>query len=111
MRRDRERRIYKLFVTRNSEYLMRGDVCVGVRDRRSGTWSIDHEAVTQVVATMVHRQGERVRMHSFTPRVGSALYFARGPVLTSSVRAVRRPDRATYDDWRRAIDSLPVAAE
>jgi hypothetical protein len=34
----KERRIHRIFVTRNSEYHVRRNVCVGVRDRRSGEW-------------------------------------------------------------------------
>lgn len=40
-----ERRRHRVFLTRNTEYHLRGDECVGVRDRGSGLWLCDHPAL------------------------------------------------------------------
>ena len=39
------RRRHRLFVTRHTEYHLRDDECVGVRDRDSGRWVRDHAAL------------------------------------------------------------------
>jgi hypothetical protein len=36
---------YRVFLTRKSEYHVRGNVCFGVRDRRTGSWRSDHWAL------------------------------------------------------------------
>ena len=40
-----ERRKHRLFVTQNTEYHLREETCVGVRDLWSGRWREDHPAV------------------------------------------------------------------
>ena len=42
-----DRRIHKVYVTRNTEYHLRKDQCVAVRDRRSGEWLRAHLALKQ----------------------------------------------------------------
>ena len=38
----KERRRHRLFVTQNTEYHLREQLCVGVRDLWSGRWRDDH---------------------------------------------------------------------
>jgi hypothetical protein len=40
-----DRRHHRVFFTRHTEYHLRDDECVGVRDRESGQWLIDHAAL------------------------------------------------------------------
>ena len=40
-----ERRRHRIFVTRNTEYHFRDDVCVAVRDRRTGSFLQGHLAL------------------------------------------------------------------
>ncbi len=86
----------RLFITRNREYMIQDEVCVGVRDRRTGAW-LHHSAVTQR-ASMVRSHGGRVVAHPLSARVGSSLYFPAGPVVTSKVRQVRNASRQTTTD-------------
>ncbi|NVB37644.1 hypothetical protein G6O69_07355 [Pseudenhygromyxa sp. WMMC2535] len=39
------RRRHRVFFTRHSEYHLRNDECVGVRDRSTGMWMVDHAAL------------------------------------------------------------------
>ena len=40
-----DRRRHRVFYTNHTEYHLRDDECVGVRDRESGHWLIDHAAL------------------------------------------------------------------
>lgn len=40
-----DRRRHRVFYTNHTEYHLRDDECVGVRDRDSGQWLIDHAAL------------------------------------------------------------------
>lgn len=40
-----DRRRHRMFITQNTEYHLRKDVCVGVRDRRTGRWYRHHAAL------------------------------------------------------------------
>jgi hypothetical protein len=45
-----ERRVHHVFVTRNTEYHVRAEVCVAVRDRTNDRWRDDHPAVGRRLA-------------------------------------------------------------
>ena len=95
----------QLFITRNREYVMRDDVCIGVRDRRTGNWLSGHVAIDQRVQAMVRPRGRKVVAQPFGPHVGSSLYFPRGPVVTSAVRKVRTASSRTHTQ----LNALPPA--
>ena len=89
-----ERRIYKVFVTRNSEYHVRRDTCVGVRDRETGQWLDSHFAVSlPVIGAIRFFESGAMTANPGLPAVGESLYFeALGrDLVTSSVLAVERP--------------------
>ncbi|HEX7479640.1 MAG TPA: hypothetical protein VF331_17680 [Polyangiales bacterium] len=44
---------YRVFLTRNSEYHVRGHVCIGVRDRRTGQWQAQHPALSRPLSQVV----------------------------------------------------------
>lgn len=91
-----ERRIHKVFVTRNTEYHIRRDTCVAVRDRRSGEWLRGHLALRQRVhgGLRFTRSGGIVPNLGL-PEVGESMFFhAEGrDLVTSPVLAVERPPR------------------
>jgi hypothetical protein len=65
---------YRVFLTRNSEYHVRGHVCIGVRDRRSGHWCSDHPAVARRFShSVVDHQGRVAAPH--VPSLGDELEF------------------------------------
>jgi len=92
---------YRVYVTRNHEYHLHDDFCVAVRDRRSGEWQKDHDAVFQRATHMVFPTKSGWRKHAVSPRTGSRLYFgeAAWPVMSSTVKSVREStdeERAAY---------------
>jgi hypothetical protein len=91
-----ERRIHRVFVTRNSEYHLRAHVCVGVRDRQTGEWLYSHFAVSRRIAGSI-RFFESGAMSATPgmPQLGDSLYFEElgRDLVTGSVIAVERPPR------------------
>jgi len=91
-----DRRIHKIFVTRNTEYHVRRDVCVAVKDRRSGEWLRAHLALRQKVHGGIRftRSGG-ITANDGIPEVGESLFFAAEgrDLVTSPVLDVARPER------------------
>lgn len=91
-----ERRKNRVFVTKNTEYHFRGDVCVAVRDRRSKKWLPSHLAIGRRLSGGVHfhRNGTAMPVCD-APAVGEALYFADDgrELITSAVCGLERPSR------------------
>jgi hypothetical protein len=81
------RRRHRVFYTKHTEYHLRGDECVGVRDRGSTLWLLDHAAL-------------RLRALRLPPLgagaswVGKRIQFwgAHTDVLTSPVVGIGRPE-------------------
>lgn len=100
-----ERRVHRLYVTRNTEYHFRGNVCVAVRDRRTGRWLGAHLAIQRKLSGGVkfHRNGVAVPSCAM-PRVGEALYFddQGQELITSLLSSIERPSRETVLDYRLA---------
>ena len=91
-----ERRVHNVYVTRNTEYHVRHDRCVGVRDRRTGEWLPAHMALHHSVkGSLRFLESGAVNPHEGSPRVGDSLFFyADGrDLVTSAVVAVERPPR------------------
>ncbi len=93
-----ERRKHKVLVTRNTEYHLREDVCVAVRDRLSGDWRHAHMALDRRVSGVVriHDNGACIP-DGGEPRVGDAVFFSYGEdqdrqLVTSRVERITRPD-------------------
>jgi hypothetical protein len=102
-----DRRRHRLFVTNHTEYHLRADEVVGVRDLESGSWMRDHPAV-------------RLRAVNLPPRghdhawVGRRLqFFGMGTdVVTSPVVAVGRPEREMVEHYvsQAAAGTIVAAA-
>jgi hypothetical protein len=91
-----ERRIHRVFVTRNTEYHVRGGVCVAVRDRREGAWIADHEALGKPIAGGIHfPNGAGFLPYRGEPAVGDGIHFhGKGrDVVTSPLERIERPTR------------------
>ncbi len=65
---------YRVFLTRNSEYHVRGHVCIGVRDRRSGSWLKDHPALARPFSHSVVSADGRISLPHL-PGLGDPLEF------------------------------------
>jgi hypothetical protein len=89
-----ERRIHRVFVTRNTEYHVRKDTCVGVRDRQSGEWLSAHFATNLPVAGAIRFfESGALSANPGLPQIGESIYFeAMGrDLVTSAVVSVERP--------------------
>jgi hypothetical protein len=97
-----DRRIHRVYVTRNTEYHLRRDLCVAVRDRRSGRWLRAHLAHGSRMSG-----GLRFGTHGGlvpnpgTPAIGESLFFhaAGRDVVTSPLTAVERPPRDVVEAY------------
>jgi hypothetical protein len=98
-----DRRIHRVFVTRNTEYHVRRDTCVGVRDRQTGTWLQQHFALNLPVAGAIRFfDGGAMRANPGLPQIGESIYFeaAGRDLVTSSVVSVERPAPDTVAQYR-----------
>ncbi len=89
-----ERRRHRRFVTRNTEYHMRGETCVGVRHRTTGMWLTEHDALGTRLVGSLARTGHGFAMAP-EGEVGTSLWFNRSgmDVVTSAVVDKDRPPR------------------
>ncbi|MDH5671396.1 MAG: hypothetical protein OEZ06_04555 [Myxococcales bacterium] len=97
-----DRRVHKVFVTRNTEYHLRRDTCVRVRDRQSGRWMDGHFAVNREVAGAIRFfESGALSAQPGLPQVGESLYFedAGHDLVTSSIVSVERPRRDVVDQY------------
>jgi|SRR5689334_22835589 hypothetical protein len=94
-----ERRIHKVFVTRNTEYFVRERRCVAVRDRSTGAWVRDHFAVSRaIMGTIRYLDGGELSAGAGLPKIGESMYFEEPgrDLVTSAVVAVERPARELF---------------
>ena len=71
-----ERRRHRLIVTRNTEYHLRDDLCVAVRDRSTKRWAEGHLAVNRKVEGGVRFFDNGAVVPSLSPpRAGDAIFF------------------------------------
>lgn len=84
----KDRRRHRMFATKHTEYHLRGDECVGVRDRSSGLWLVDHAAL-RLRALRLPPMGQDGEW------VGRRIQFwsSKMDVLTSPVVDTARPER------------------
>ncbi|GEM_PF-705015 len=96
------RRKHRLFSTSNTEYHLRTDECVGVRDRQSGRWLRGHVAL-RLRALRLPPPGSD---HHW---IGRRIHFwgATADVLTSPVVDVARPNPGSLESYV----SLAMAGE
>ena len=99
-----ERRVHKVFVTRNTEYHLRRGVCIAVKDRQSGEWLRAHLALAQSVhGGLRFTRAGGIHANVGQPAVGESLFFhASGrDLVTSPVLAVERPEREIVAGYPR----------
>lgn len=90
----RDRRIHRVFVTRNTEYHLRRDRCVAVRDRQTGKFQPRHSALFRKVGGAIAYQNDGAFTAERTlPRPGESIFFEGTGTVTSPVIAVERPPR------------------
>jgi len=100
-----DRWIHKVFVTRNTEYHVRRDLCVGVRDRRSGRWLRGHLALKSRVSGGLRFNLEGgIVPNAGIPSIGDSLFFhaAGRDLVTSPVISIERPPRDVVHDYPKS---------
>jgi len=93
-----ERRQHRMYVTRNTEYHCRGQLCVAVRDRKTGRFLHSHLAIQRTLSGGVKYHSNGSAVPSFAPpQVGEALYFSEDQdgrdLVTSLCASIERPER------------------
>jgi hypothetical protein len=88
-----ERRIHRVYVTSNTEYHLRRDLCVAVRDRKSGRFLTRHAALFRRVRGAMRRYGDNgCVIEDALPREGQSLVFE--TAVTTPVLSIERPHPA-----------------
>lgn len=96
-----ERRIHKVYITRNTEYHLRNEVCVAVRDRTSRSFRPAHIALNLRLegGVKIFSNGALIP-HVTRPEVGDAIFFTRletdgdeKQIVTSRVEKIDRPSK------------------
>jgi hypothetical protein len=105
-----ERRRHRVYVTRNTEYHFRDDLCVAVRDRRTGQFMQGHSALAgRIDAGIKFFDNGSIAPSAGEPRPGECLYFASEgrDLVTSPLEAVERPPRQAVSMYpgQRKVDS------
>ena len=98
-----ERRIHQVYVTRNTEYHVRRDHCVAVRDRQSGRWLRGHLAAgSKVSGGLTFRPGGGISASGGKPSIGESLFFVAGSrdLVTSPVVSVERPPKDVVTQYQ-----------
>jgi len=98
----KERRIHKVFVTRNTEYHVRSGMCVGVRDRRSGQWLRSHLALRSRISGGLRFNGVGgITPSPGRPEIGESLFFqaAGRDLITSTVLSIERPEKSIVGEY------------
>ncbi len=96
-----DRRVHRVIVTRNTEYHMKNEVVVAVRDRQSKRWCEGHLAVSLKVEGGVRLFDNGAAVPSLEePRPGDAMYFTyqneaghSRQLITSRIESVERPPK------------------
>src|SRR5215813_7856039 len=94
---------YRVFLTRRTEYHVRGHICMGVRDRRSGQFLHTHWALgLRLAGAFPDAHGKMCSISS--PAIGEPLWFAMAGGLhhTSPVLAVEERQHIDLSaEWSR----------
>ncbi|HEX7478829.1 MAG TPA: hypothetical protein VF331_13570 [Polyangiales bacterium] len=93
---------YKLYLTYRSEYLVLGDLCVGVRDRRSSAWLPLHAAACAHLLGPVGSP-ESSPLVAVKVRVGEHLCLRASSrrIVTGPIVAIEEPSVSTLRDAER----------
>lgn len=104
MQIQRDRRIHRVFVTKNTEYHVRRDRCVAVRDRESGIFHPDHVALFRRIGAAIGYAHGGIAPTRELPSIGQSLLFDGSGTITTPVVAVERPPRDL-------VERYPILAE
>jgi len=91
-----EKRKHRMYVTRNTEYHMKNNVCVGIRNRKTGDWLMHARALgARLIGTIASSMQRHNKFTIFLlPEVGNNLILLSPTgvdLVTTKIRAVHRP--------------------
>ena len=96
-----ERRQRRVMVTANSEYHLRGNECVAVRNPKTGEWHPQHQALGQkVVGGIAFLPSGSLSVSYGDAQIGQKICFA-NDIMTSPVVRIGRPSHNTVDRYPR----------
>ncbi len=103
----------KLYLTYRSEYLVLQDLCVGVRDRRTGGWLPLHAAACAHLLGPLRALGTDPVAAAQQARMGErlCLFAASRRVLTGPIVAVERPSPELMREAERQWQALFAPAD
>jgi hypothetical protein len=99
-----DRRIHRVFVTRNSEYHLKLNTCVAIRDRKTGEWQQRHLALYRDVSgSIAYSANGNIRVNPGLPKVGESMYFDAHDceLITSAIVSVERPRYTTVVHYKK----------
>ena len=110
MSNESDRRRHILYVTQNTEYHLRDDQCVGVRDLWTGRWKDEHPAVGKKLFGAVS-QSEGGLEPINLPEVNSLLWFDNGEsdIFTSRLTTITRPPKNAVARYDELLESTKVS--
>jgi len=103
-----ERRRHKVFVTQNTEYHLRDDICVAVRDSREGAWSTESKLLSARLMGAVDSYHALSSNECSPPEKGKYLLFMteEGELLvTTKLENIERPPKEAVQHY------LPMGEE
>ncbi|MEI8255779.1 MAG: hypothetical protein WCJ30_08915, partial [Deltaproteobacteria bacterium] len=79
------------------------DLCVAVKDRRSGRWVDGHAALRKKLEGSLRFSENGLCPNLGAPKVGDAIYFRNGErdLITSRLEAIGRPEKNVVEQYRR----------
>lgn len=97
-----ERRVHRVYVTRTTEYHLRGTTCVAVKDRRTGRPCASHLALRARLSGSVRGGDAGIPVTApDAPDIGDQLLF-RGSgrdLVSAPVLSIERPSRPTVSTY------------
>jgi hypothetical protein len=95
-----ERRIHKIYATRNTHYHIRRDRCVAVQEANTGRWLDRHAALDKKLMCVLRpKEGNQGEVARRDPVSGDLLCFE-GTVITTAVTEIDRPPKDIVQSYR-----------
>jgi hypothetical protein len=85
---------YHVLFTQNTEYHCRNGTCIAVRDRKTGNWLPDHQAVNVAVISALHLRADK-GLQFEPPAIGDPLVFytkSARMLVTSPIQQIICPE-------------------
>lgn len=104
-----ERRRHKVYITKNTEYHLRNDTCVGIKSCRDGSWIRDGKILMAKLVGAVERVAELAEHLVGIPEVGKYLLFVSDEgefIVTTKLENIDRPPKEAVSNYIVLNDDL-----